>query len=87
VVVTFYLYKTRNYGGGTVGPRWLFWLIPLWLLTLLPAADWLAPRRRARGIALFLLAVSALSVAYPTWTPWRHPWLYNLLAACGWTPY
>ena len=28
--------KARNYGGSTQGLRWLFWLIPFWLV-LLPA--------------------------------------------------
>ena len=26
--------KARNYGGSTQGLRWLFWLIPMWLLCL-----------------------------------------------------
>ena len=29
----------RNYGGSTSGLRWMFWLAPLWLLTMLPMAD------------------------------------------------
>ena len=70
---------TNNYGGNSSGPRWLFWLTPFWLLTMLPAADWLAGRRWGRGLACLLLAVSVLSASYPTWNPWRHPWLYNLL--------
>src|SRR5207244_2307674 len=48
VVVGFYLTRPqidRNYGGGTCCLRWLIWLTPLWLLTLLPAADWLANSR------------------------------------------
>jgi len=28
-----------------------------------------------------LLALSVLSVSYPAWNPWRHPWIYNLLEA------
>ena len=44
VVFAFYLTRTQsyNYGGFTSGPRWLFWLIPLWLLAIPPAADRLA---------------------------------------------
>jgi len=26
--------KARNYGGSTSGLRWLFWLIPFWLIVL-----------------------------------------------------
>ena len=50
-VFGFYLTRTQsyNYGGNTSGPRWLFWLIPLWVLRLqlLPIA-W----RRAGGRVL-----------------------------------
>ncbi|HZU34830.1 MAG TPA: hypothetical protein VFA18_02915 [Gemmataceae bacterium] len=83
VVIGFYIYKSNNYGGWTSGMRWLIWLTPLWLLSLLPAADWLSVRRWGRGLAYLLLAVSVLSAHYPPWNPWRHPWLYNLLAWAG----
>jgi hypothetical protein len=79
VVLAFYLWKTNNYGGWTSGPRWFFWLIPLWLLTLTPGVEWLARWRWGRGLALALLGLSALHAAYPAWNPWRHPSLFNLL--------
>jgi hypothetical protein len=87
IVVAFYVYKTNNYGGWTSAPRWLIWLIPLWLLSLLPAADWAATRRWGRGLAYVLLALSVLSVNYAPWTPWRHPWLYDLMQSFGWFRY
>jgi hypothetical protein len=87
IVLAFYLVKTNNYGGWTSGPRWFFWLIPLWLVMLLPAADRLARSRWGRGLALLLLACSALHAAYPAWNPWRHPSLYNLLESWGWISY
>ena len=36
VLLAFYTWnpKARNYGGSTQGLRWLFWLIPFWLLLL-----------------------------------------------------
>ncbi len=40
--------KARNYGGSTQGLRWLFWLIPFWLVVL-PAG--LEPGEPGRGIA------------------------------------
>ncbi len=67
----------RNYGGTTSGLRWLFWLAPLWLVTMLPALDGCAARRGLRGLALTLLGISVVSVTYPTWNPWTHPWLMN----------
>jgi hypothetical protein len=75
--------RKRNYGGWTSGPRWLIWLTPLWLVAALPAADWLARRRWGRVVGYALLALSVLSVSYPEYNPWRHPWLYNFLEAYG----
>jgi hypothetical protein len=89
VVIGFYLFMIPrwNYAGWTSGPRWTFWLTPFWLLALLPVADWLAGRRWGRGLGYALLAVSVLSVSYPAWNPWRHPWIYNWMNAQGWIPY
>src|SRR5439155_22584571 len=87
VVLAFYILlldeRKRNYGGWTSGPRWLIWLTPLWLVALLPAADWLARRRWGRVVGYVLLALSVASVSYPEYSPWRHPWLYNFLEAHG----
>jgi hypothetical protein len=83
VCLYFYLFmqpqENRNYGGMTAGLRWAFWFAPLWLISMLPAADRCAERRWTRGSALVLLAVSVLSVSYPTWNPWSHPWLFDFL--------
>jgi hypothetical protein len=83
VVIGFYVSKSDHYGGWSNGPRWLMWLTPLWLVTMLPAADRLAARRAGRALALALLAVSVLSMSYQVWNPWRHPWLYTLMEARG----
>jgi hypothetical protein len=87
VVLAFYILfldeRKRNYGGWTSGPRWLIWLAPLWLVALLPAADWLGRRRWGRFLGYALLALSVVSVSYPQYSPWRHPWLYNFLEAHG----
>ena len=85
--VAFYLSQplvNRNYGGVSCGSRWLFWLAPLWLVTMLPVADALASRRWARGFALVLLAVSVFSASYPIWNPWTHPWLMIYMQYLGW---
>jgi hypothetical protein len=87
VVVGFYLVQSDNYGGNTTGLRWLMWLSPLWLLTMLPIADMVGRRRVGRWVAYTLLAWSVFSVSYPAWNPWRQPWLYNLLESGGYIAY
>jgi len=76
----------RNYGGMTSGLRWMFWLIPMWLVLMLPAADLVARWKWSRAAALTLLGVSALSASYPTWNPWTQPWFYNFMEYLGWVP-
>jgi hypothetical protein len=87
LVVGFYLVKTINYGGWTAGPRWLLWLTPLWLLTLLPVADRLGRSRGGRVLLYLLLGLSVLSASYPAWNPWRHPWIYTFMESQGLIPY
>ncbi|MCI0360905.1 MAG: hypothetical protein L0211_20700 [Planctomycetaceae bacterium] len=90
VVLAFYLTRPladRNYGGGTCCLRWLIWITPLWLLTLLPAADWLGKSRAGRIIALTLLAISVFSAHYAADNPWAHPWIFTLGEWLGWWKY
>lgn len=87
VVVGFYVYNTNNYGGNTSGPRWLFWLTPLWLLAVPAAADRLAATRSGRFLGAILLGMSVLSVFYPTANPWRAPWIMQLMDFSGWLRY
>jgi hypothetical protein len=84
-VFAFYLTRTQsyNYGGNTSGPRWLFWLIPLWTLALPPAADRLANSRSGRVLCAVLLAFSVFAVLYPAANPWRSPWIMQLLDYTG----
>jgi hypothetical protein len=85
VCVVFYValrpLEDRNYGGVASGFRWLFWLIPLWLLVLVPAADGMAERRSGRILGFVLLGASMLSAALPASNPWSHPWLYQCVMA------
>ena len=87
VVIGFYIHKTNNYGGFTSGPRWLFWLTPLWLLAVPAGADRLAGSRGGRLAAAVLLGFSVLSVFYPAWNPWRAQWLLQLMEFKGWVRY
>ena len=87
VVLAFYIarpLKDRNYGGMTSGLRWMFWLIPMWLLCLLPAADLISHWRAGRITATLLLALSAASAAYSAMNPWVHPWIYEYWAYIRW---
>ena len=87
VVMVFYLSRPqldRNYGGTSSGFRWIFWLAPLWVAAAVPAADRLSSGRLGRAIALVLLGLSVVSVAYPTWSPWTTPWLQHWLTHTGW---
>jgi hypothetical protein len=79
--------EDRNYGGMTSGFRWVFWCAPLWLVMMIPAADRLARSMAGQALAAVLLSFSVLSVSYPTWNPWTHPWIYNWLVWCGWPGY
>jgi hypothetical protein len=71
--------KARNYGGSTQGLRWLFWLIPFWLVTLPAGVEGGQRRRPARLVALAALAVSVMSVGYGLRHPWSHPWILDML--------
>jgi hypothetical protein len=87
-VLGFYLTRPqhfRSYGGVASGLRWLFWLTPLWLMTMLPASDAAGRRTWLRWLALAALVLSVLSVTYPTWNPWTHPWLMKWFYYVGWS--
>ena len=86
VVIAFYLLRPqadRNYGGMTSGFRWVFWMAPLWVTAAVPTADILGRSRSGRILACLLLALSVLSVAYPTWNPWTRPWIEQALRHAG----
>lgn len=89
VLVLFFVYirPTNNYGGGTSGLRWFFWLTPFWIFATLAGADILANVKWARILMGLLLGVSVLSVFYPAWNPWRSPWLMVLMERLEWVNY
>ncbi|MSR31068.1 MAG: hypothetical protein EXR99_06120 [Gemmataceae bacterium] len=87
VVIVFYIFKSDNYGGFCIGPRWLMWLCPFFLLTAQPVVDALARSRAGRVFALLLLVLSLVGANYPGWNPWRHPWIYDAMRDAGWPGY
>jgi hypothetical protein len=87
VCIAFFIMRPledRNYGGMTTGFRWVFFLAPIWIVTMLPAVDATAKSRGWRIFCAVLLAVSALSAAYPR-NPWTLPWLRNFAMYMGWS--
>jgi hypothetical protein len=90
VCLAFYIARPlddRNYGGVTCGLRWLFWLIPLWLLCMLPVADAMSSRRAVSLAGLILLALSVISACYASLNPWSHPWIFDYWTYLGWITY
>jgi hypothetical protein len=87
VVIGFYLVNSNNYGGYTNGLRWLMWLTPIWLTCLLPMADCLAASKIGRCVGVVCLAISVFSVSYQLWSPWLHPWVFDLMLELGWKGY
>ncbi len=81
VLLAFYTWnpKARNYGGSTQGLRWLFWIIPLWMLMLVRGVQGGGVSRLARWLALVTLVISGVSVGYATRNPWTHPWILDAL--------
>jgi hypothetical protein len=90
IVLLFYFTRPqidRNYSGFSTCLRWLLWLVPLWLIVMLPAADSLAVSRPGWGIAIVLLAVSVLSANYGSMNPWTHPWIFDYWTYLRWIEY
>jgi hypothetical protein len=90
VVLAFYLSRPqldRNYGGGTCCLRWLIWLTPLWLVTMLPTADRLGQSTWGRVLALAFLGLSVFSAWYAADNPWSDPWIYDYWEQLGWIKY
>ncbi len=72
--------ETTNYGGVCQGFRWLFWLIPLWLM-ILPhtLSDPATNRRLARVATAAALLVSIGSALSSLANPWGPSWLHLLM--------
>jgi hypothetical protein len=89
LLLVFYIFFAgqRNYGGATAGLRWLFWLIPFWLLCLPAGLERGAAGKGFRMTALMLLAASALSVLYAARNPWSKPWIHKWLSYMAWIWY
>jgi hypothetical protein len=88
VLLAFYTWnpKARNYGGSTQGLRWLFWLVPFWLLALPRGVEGGQSRPWVRNLSLLALLFSVVSVGYAMRNPWSHPWILDALEHLGLYP-
>lgn len=83
VVMAVYTVRTNNYGGGCHGFRWLFWLLPMWLLFLPGGIEWFNRRAAGRYVLYALLLVSVFTVGYALDNPWSTNWMRLLLRSAG----
>ena len=87
VTFVFYVLRTHNYGGIAAGPRWFIWLVPLWLVTMLPEVDRWGRDLRRRRVAAVLLAFSIVTATYALANPWQPPLLFEWFEHLGWISY
>jgi len=86
-IVAVYTATTNNYGGGCQGFRWLFWLVPFWLMFLPAGVEWLSRTSLGSAICHACLLVSAYSAAYALGNPWASTWVRVLFRNWGWINY
>ncbi len=84
---TFFTSESKNYGGTTQGARWMFWLIPLWLLFLPTGVERLARSRAGRLACYAVLGVSMFSAFYALRQPWSAPWAQVIFRQLNWIDY
>ncbi len=89
LVLGYFLTRTQNYnyGGNSVALRWMLWLVPFWLLAMIPAVDFFQNKRWFRVVSLLLLLPSVFSAWYPYQGPWTSPWLLTLMQKHHWVDY
>ncbi|HOW73646.1 MAG TPA: hypothetical protein PKY77_23855 [Phycisphaerae bacterium] len=87
IVTAVYAVQTSDYGGTSEGFRWMFWVIPFWLVFLPMGVAPLANLRIGRGLCYLLLAVSVMSVGFALRTPWADSWAHLLFRQFKWIRY
>lgn len=87
MTVAVYTKSTNNYGGTAEGFRWLFWVIPMWLLFLPMGLRIVAHRSAGRALCYCLLAISMVSVGFALRTPWADSWAHLLFRQLHWIRY
>ena len=89
VVIAFYMtrFDNYNYGGVSCSLRWALWLIPFWLLAMIPVIDFDARVAPMRWLQVALFGLSAMSAWLPIENPWQQPWLFKRMEAWKWIDY
>ncbi|NLX12635.1 MAG: hypothetical protein GXY44_03140 [Phycisphaerales bacterium] len=88
VIITFYATnKTQNYGGSCQGLRWMFWLIPLWLLFLPTGVARIAAGSAGRFVCYAFLFFSVVNTMAAIPQPWAYSWVQRVFHELGWTSY
>ncbi len=89
LVFGFYMTRTENYnyGGVSVALRWMLWLLPFWLVSLIPLLNWGRHKTVFQIVAIACLGVSIFSAWYPSHGPWTQPWMFRLLEDAGYIDY
>ena len=88
VTLGFYLTRTENYnyGGNSVGLRWMLWLSPFWWIAMVPALERMN-RQLVYQAGILLLTVSTISVNWSLDRPWKPSWLFEQMESAGWINY
>ena len=87
IITAVYAKQTGDYGGTCQGFRWMFWVIPFWLLFLPMGVAPLANLRIGRGLCYAFLAVSVMSMAMALRMPWGDSWAHLLFRQLKWIRY
>lgn len=89
IVFGFYMSRTGNYnyGGNSAALRWMLWLTPFWLISMIPLLDEFADKRWLKALGVICLLGSVFSAHHPLHNPWRAPWLFTALKQAGWIRY
>lgn len=87
VTLGFYLTRTENYnyGGNSVGLRWMLWLFPFWWVAMVEPLQ----RAKFKGVvtSLLLLVLSAGTTFWSLQRPWKPSWIYEQMEDAGWIRY
>lgn len=87
-VALFYIFnRSRDYGGTCQGFRWLFWMIPLWLVALPSAVDRALRSRATLVVSILLLAISVYSSVGALLNPWGTSWIHAAFRTWKWVNY